>query len=310
VKSKFPTREAVLALLKKHTWYHDMELVSGIKTPGRNFVNLIPVAALMRFVEFEGLKCLDLGAQDGKMAFMMEKKHARVVAADVFEKPSLTDLIELFGYEMACEFGVTDSAIVTLRDKHGMFDFVLCTARFGHSYSPLKLILDVRKLVRNGGYAVFEGACMPEPCALTMTFNRRDIYHDLTTLWVPSLACLRYMLRYACFRVVAEATLDEGVVNERHATAIPRHAVLVQADKPSRLVSEAGEDPLLRAVYAGQPASRLWPDFDWTMFEEAEESRVVLKPDLKPQRAMHLLDPLSFVDETRYLRHATPAHLP
>ena len=76
--------------------------------------------------------------------------------------------------------------------------------------------------------AVFETAVIPNDDDLFMTLNRGDLYNEYTTLWIPSTACFRYMLKFLSMRVLGEAELRTNDYR------VARHTWLVQADRPQR----------------------------------------------------------------------------
>jgi 2-polyprenyl-3-methyl-5-hydroxy-6-metoxy-1,4-benzoquinol methylase len=289
-------------IVDKYSWYHVMNLGFGIYTPGVGFKNLVPVATLLKNIDFKNLKCLDISTFDGKMAFLMEKLGAKqVIATDKLNRETILALIDLFKSKVNFVSGISDRNISKLRDEFDNFDFILCAGLLYHIYSPIELILEVRKLVRNGGYAIFESTCINDEKSLIMRFNRNDIYDDSSTIWVPSIFCLRYMIMYSCFRIVAEATLYETT---------PRHAILAQAVKPSKLKeSNETSDDFLKKVYLKQPNQYIFPQFDWHTFESARNTYVRIKKARNKHIKINPEDTRSYSKEEELLELGTPANL-
>ncbi len=241
---------------------------------------------------------------DGKLAFLLENLGAKeVVAADLFERKTVRSLIRHFGSRVRYEPGVRDETISNLREKFGLFDFILCSGVLYHVYSPLQVVLGVRRLMKNGGCVLFESACIDDEKSLVLQFNRGDIYQDHTTIWVPSIACMRYLLAYACFEIVAEATLY-GTHN-----GVPRHAILGRAARPSEVRTN---DPWLAALHAGKSEwslgyDYLLPHYDRGEFEQAAATQVLITPFRKARLKLKKKNPESYRDELEFLEKGTPA---
>ena len=63
-------------------WYHTMDIVPGVATPG--WFDLRPVVDQMPWPDVKGKRCLDIGTFDGYLAFELERRGAsEVVAVDV-----------------------------------------------------------------------------------------------------------------------------------------------------------------------------------------------------------------------------------
>lgn len=295
LRTESELKSGVEALINKYSWYHVMDLGFGFSTPGYGFGNLIPVAALMKNVRLENKRALDIATFDGKMAFLMENLGAEVVGVDFFQRDTILSLIEFYGSNVKCGFGIDDKDIPLIFDKFGYFDFVLCAGLLYHVYSPIDVILGVRKFTRNGGYAIFESACTLDSKNITMRFNRNDIYKDMSTIWVPSIACLRYLVKYACFRIVAEVTSHEPVA---------RHAILAEAVKPGELEEGTGKDLFLEEFYLKKP---FLPRYDWKAYESAEETSVEVKDFKDKHMKINPKNKRSYHEETELLNLATPA---
>lgn len=287
-------------------WYHTMDLGYGLSTPGHHGDNLVPVAGLMKNIDFNGLYCLDTGTMDGKMAFLMEKLGAQVIAVDVLKRDTVGALIDNFGSKVRYEHGIRERDFPQVRERFGLFDFVLCSGILYHVYSPFDLIIETRKLVKNGGCVIFESACLPDEAALTMTLNHGDIYDEYTTIWLPSIACLRYMIKYSGFKILAEATIN-------YPSGVPRHSVLAQALKPSELKLHYSDDQWLKTLYSGEAPGLshfyLLPQFDLEFFETRETTTVNVR-EFSNKRMVYELDKKdSYVEEQKFLSIGTPSNL-
>jgi 2-polyprenyl-3-methyl-5-hydroxy-6-metoxy-1,4-benzoquinol methylase len=298
-----PGPDALDRLLAAHWWYHQMALTHGRSTPGTFGDNLIPVARLLRHVTLRGMACLDIGTMDGKMAFLLERLGGRVLAVDGVAKGTVPALVKAFASSVRYRSGVIVETLPDVLASEGLFDFVLCSGVAYHVYSPFDLIAHVRALLRNGGMAIVETAAIPDEERLFMSLNRGDSYKEHTTLWIPTTACFRHMLRFMSLRVLGESQLH---ADDRR---VVRHAWLVQADKPSTLATEAA-DPWLATLLGGlAPGSSheyLKPQLDHARFESRPQSRITATP--VPELPPMLMDePHTYAPELALLAEGTPA---
>jgi 2-polyprenyl-3-methyl-5-hydroxy-6-metoxy-1,4-benzoquinol methylase len=298
-----PAPEILDRILHDNWWYHQMQLTHGRVTPGQYGDNLIPVASLLPHVRLAGMKCLDIGAMDGKMSFLMEQHGASVLAVDGVARGTLPGLRDAYGSSVRYRSGIVLENLPELLPSEGLFDFVLCSGVAYHVYSPFDLIARVRDLLFNGGIALFESAAIPDDSTLTMTLNRGDYYNEYTTLWLPTTACFRYMLQFLSLRVIGEREW------RTRGRRVIRHAWLVQADRPSVLAPETS-DPwlatLLGGLAPGGSHEHLKPQFDHARFESRADSRITFTP--VPERAPIRFDePETYAAERALLATATPA---
>lgn len=298
-----PSPQALDAILSSHWWYHQMQLTDGRATPGRYGDNLIPVAALLQHVDFHGMRCLDIGAMDGKMSFLMERLGGHPLAVDGVGKATVPALIEAYGSSVRYRSGVILERLPELAASEGLFDFVLCSGVAYHVYSPLDLIANVRALLKTGGMALFETAALPDDEQMHMALNRGQHYQEYTTLWIPTTACFRYMLRFFAMRVLGESQLRTG---DYH---VVRHAWLVQADRPSVLTQETG-DPWLQTLLGGRAPGwsheYLKPQLDLATFEGRRQSRISAS-SVAESRVFRLEEPDGHAAERALLATGTPA---
>ena len=270
-----PGPEALDRLLADHWWYHQMDLTHGRSTPGKYGENLIPVARLLRHVALDGMTCLDIGAMDGKMSFLMERLGGHVLAVDGVGKGTIPALIEAYGSSVRYRTGVIVETLPDVLASEGLFDFVLCSGVAYHVYSPFDLLANVRALLKNGGMAIFETAAIADDKSLYMSLNHGDHYDEYTTLWIPSTACFRYMLRFLSMRVLGES---QWRANDYH---VVRHAWLVRADRPGTLAAETDDrwlKTLLSASAPGWSHEYLKPQLDHARFDSRPDSRITATP--------------------------------
>ncbi len=296
-----PPKEKLEKIVKQFPWFHSIDLGMGIKTPGQTFpghtlTNLHLLLPFLKSLHLKNAKVLDVGTWDGKMAFLLENLGAEVLAVDVVRRETLLTLIKVFSSNIQTKFDVSDKNISQLKSKFGQFDFILCAGVFYHVYSPIELILALRKLIKNNGYMILEGGVTLDENEATMLFHQLDYYEDHTTVWLPSIACLRTMVKYACFEIIAEVTYD---------SPIPRHAMLVRAKKPSELAVLYENEPFLSTFLSRPPSSFLLPQYNWDEFEKAETSNI--KIGALPQTRWRMDLNTTAVEGEELLQLATPA---
>jgi tRNA (mo5U34)-methyltransferase len=213
------TAETVRAKIAsvKH-WYHRMELLPGVTTPGINdapfFLSLLDLLPS----DCRGLRALDLGTRDGYFAFELERRGAEVVAVDYVAA-------HVTGFAVAAE--VLGSQVTFLQDnlynlseeKVGTFDIVLFLGLLYHLPDPMGALRLIRTLCRDQLYletqVIDNGVLMPDgrltPLAALntklieipiMQFYLHDALNkDPTNRWAPNMKCMEQMLVQSTFRV-------------------------------------------------------------------------------------------------------------
>jgi tRNA (mo5U34)-methyltransferase len=205
---------AARAVRENHTWYHTIELGSGVVTPGQ--VDLRRAASRLLPDDLGGKRCLDVGTFDGFWAFEMERRGADVIAIDVgrveaAEWPPLRrPIMEARSAELGLELGrgfrlasqtlgsrvrrVVCSVYDLRREAiDGPVDFAFAGSILVHLRDPVAALERVRDTLADGGE--LRGM---EPCSLSLTLRspRRPAgvfcaaASDFTW-WLPNLAAVR-----------------------------------------------------------------------------------------------------------------------
>jgi tRNA (mo5U34)-methyltransferase len=203
-------------------WYHSMELLPGVVTPGW-FDTRPLVAALPIPTSLEGKRCLDVGTFDGFWAFEMERRGAaEVVAVDVLDPKgwdwpvaSTPDAVATIGERKAKGegFELAKTALgsaVTRREMSvydldpgdvGAFDFVYMGSLLLHLQNPVRALERVHTVCRGTLLAVD---------AVDSTLSRIFRSRPVATLdavgrpwwWKPNVAGLQRMVEAAGFTVI------------------------------------------------------------------------------------------------------------
>ncbi|HZQ83517.1 MAG TPA: methyltransferase domain-containing protein [Acidimicrobiales bacterium] len=203
-------------------WYHTMELLPGVVTPGwfdtRPLVARLPLPATL-----DGARCLDVGTFDGFWAFEMERRGAaEVVAIDVLDPKawdwpvnSSPDTVRAIGERKARGegFELAKAALGSRVVRHelsvydlnpvelGAFDFVYLGSLLLHLQNPVRALERVRTVCR--GTALVVDAV---DSTLSAVFPRWPVA-SLDALgrpwwWKPNAAGLRRMVEAAGFEVL------------------------------------------------------------------------------------------------------------
>jgi len=184
-------------------WYHKIELEPGIVTEGKDYPAEIAIRVLLRGIDVAGQRCLDVGAMEGMMSILMERRGAaRVVAYDrmpndVRVKTVRDKLGARFEYVAGMELADMPRAV---SPDGSPFDVVVCGGLLYHAFDPLTALCQVRGMVRPGGLLLLETAAVLEK-GYGMYFNARgEIYNYQGHYWFPSVGCLDYLVRYLRLR--------------------------------------------------------------------------------------------------------------
>lgn len=214
-------------------WYYVIELAPSLYTPGVERGNVALTRQLLRNVEIDaGVRCLDLGVQEGLVSILLERRGADVVAYDrVYSeeriglvRDALGATFELIGEPIRDH---TDDLWIgrggptvgvglplpRLRDEldrrgHSPFDVVVFSGMLYHVYDPLASLALVRGFVRTGGIVVIETAAVFNG-ELSLNLNAAGRFAPLA-IWLPSLRCLDYLLRLVRLEPLEVAYLGRG----------------------------------------------------------------------------------------------------
>jgi tRNA (mo5U34)-methyltransferase len=251
----------------EHDWYHEIDLGNGvIINKGGGQPNLKLVYSLLNQLDLKGRVCLDIGTWDGKMAFEMEKRGAnKVIAADVEDRPTFHLLHKHFNSKVKyfSDVHVDNLSNHKIRDE-GPFDFVILSGVLFHIFNPLLVLGGIRSLMKPGGLIIVENACLDRN-DVAMHFNQDGrFYMDLTTFWLMSIQCFRYLLGFCCFQPLQEQTLSQ-LLGKRD---VVRHAILARAVKPSKI--KEVDEWLYRFAWKGKNNPKQFPPLNYFSYESQD----------------------------------------
>jgi tRNA (mo5U34)-methyltransferase len=213
VKSGFSPEEVRRAISSYSPWYHRIELLPEISTPGMSDT-MEALSPLNLPENCQGLRVLDLGAADGFYSILLEQRGASVVAID-HRKPEQTGFHVLRGL---CDSHVdwrTDNVYNVSFQKYGHFDIVLCMGLLYHLRNPLLALERIREVCRDRlcveshviDYDLPELGGLP----VAMFYQKDELNKDVTNWWGPSSTCLRAMLESTNFTVLDKKTIGNRV---------------------------------------------------------------------------------------------------
>lgn len=206
-------------------WYHRIEVMPGLTTPGVNDSQLV-LRAIDLPEDLSGLRVLDIGTRDGFFAFECERRGAAVTAIDHMPVEETGFLVarELLGSTVEfMEANVYDLSY----ERHGGFDLVLFLDVFHHLRDPMlaldriwevsrgRLIVETQLiddafLTKDGRFLSLSDLNPDLSSSHLMQFYRGDsLYGDPTCVWAPNEAGLRAMLEEAGFSVDAQLRLGQ-----------------------------------------------------------------------------------------------------
>jgi tRNA (mo5U34)-methyltransferase len=196
--------EQIRAAIAGITWYHTIDLGSGVITPGvDNTIDRIAMIGLPQ--DLRGLSVLDIGAWDGAFSFEAERRGASpVVAVDSFcwsgEGWGTRD-----GFDCArrvLNSKVEDREIEVLDlspESVGVFDLVLFLGVLYHMKHPLLALERVASVCR-GQLILWTQIDLASVDRPAMAFYPgTELNNDPTNWWGPNPAAVNAMLTTAGF---------------------------------------------------------------------------------------------------------------
>src|SRR5882762_3819137 len=132
-------RQELQATLERYSWYHTIELLPGLSTPGiRSLAPLVEyLKGVVRALDVRGKRILDVGARDGALAFENDLSRGAVeVLIPYFQSSVQMQQMNLLDLTP---------------DVHGRFDIVLCCGVLYHLRYPFWGLRALASVVEDGG---------------------------------------------------------------------------------------------------------------------------------------------------------------
>ena len=192
--------EARAAIGSVPSWYHQIEVLPGLVTPGiHNSRQVLPHLGLPE--DCSGMRVLDIGARDGFFSFELERRGADVTAFDYVpaEQTGFAAASRLLRSQVEYVVGnVYDLS----RERLGAFDLVLFLGVLYHLRHPLLALERV---------AAVTGDLLILETEVDLALGRRpamafypgeELHEDWTNWWAPNPAAVGAMLRAVGFAEV------------------------------------------------------------------------------------------------------------
>ena len=196
-------------------WYHKIEFLPQVFCDGRDHGNLVITRSLLERCTVEGQKCLDIGAQDGLISILLQRRGAqRVVAYDRLNNVERIEFVKRF-FDIKYDY-LGGESLASLPERvreigAHPFDIAIFSGVLYHMFDPMAGLAIVRSMVRDGGIVIIETAAIHDGEA-QMHFNRAGRFYGGSNYWMISLGCLEYLCRL--FRL---APIDFAYLKPRQA---------------------------------------------------------------------------------------------
>jgi tRNA (mo5U34)-methyltransferase len=218
--SQFP-RDQLLSMVPKQTWVHSIDLGSGVVTPGLWGAGNPSITKALSDIDFANKKVLDVGCWDGLYSFEAERRGAsEVYAIDLTSQRDFDGQPTFQIAHAALKSSVLYYPSLSVYDVERLdindFDVVIFTGVYYHLKDPLRALTCLRRVLREGGLLLVEGAILDEPGCFARFFYRESFCGDSSNWWVPTIECLRQWVTCSFFKIVAEYERGGHLENQRH----------------------------------------------------------------------------------------------
>jgi 2-polyprenyl-3-methyl-5-hydroxy-6-metoxy-1,4-benzoquinol methylase len=186
-------------LLLDSYWYHSIELLPGVYTPGQSHVNLPGIRELLKGCQVAGSRCLDIGTMDGLVAALLCRRGAEtVVACDRLTRPREIAIVKrCLGVDFTYLSNVLLPDVRQIAPKLGPpFDLIVFSGVLYHMYDPMAGIALVRSMIRTGGLLVLDTDAMFSKSMVAYFNSSGSLTPDRHHYWNLSVTLLDYLLRY------------------------------------------------------------------------------------------------------------------
>lgn len=202
------SRDDLIRLAAKLTWMHQINLGGGFVTPGQ-WGPVQQMRQALGDLDFSGKKVLDIGCWDGLYSFEAEQRGAaEVYATDLLSQRPFADQ-PTFAVARAAlksrvkyfpQTSVYDVEEIGVRD----FDIVLFSGVYYHLKDPLRALAMLRRVMKDGGQLLVEGAVLNQPGCYARFYYRDAYAGDFSNWWIPTPACLRQWVESSFFDLGGE----------------------------------------------------------------------------------------------------------
>lgn len=204
--------------------FHSFRDKDGTVIPGMSSILTQEALAFHIPKNLTGKSVLDIGAFDGYYSFLCESRGAYpVVAIDseehllAYEHLGIHHSDGAVGFNTVKEMLYPDSkvdyrrmTVYDVEDLGMMFDLVLFMGVYYHTKHPLLAFEKCRSVAK--GSILVEGLIHISTEPLMYFVEGSEMNNDPTNWWVPSMSCLKAMMRVAGFKNIKELVPTGRVV--------------------------------------------------------------------------------------------------
>jgi tRNA (mo5U34)-methyltransferase len=228
------SKELILSEVSKLNWVHSIDLGQGIVTPGRWKDHNANLRRAIGEIDFVGKKVLDIGCWDGLFSFEAERLGAdEVFATDyIAHRPDRDQpTFQLAHRVLGSRVNYFPHVSVYDIESLGVFDFdvVIDAGIYYHMKDPLRSFAMLRRVMKDGGVLLVEGAAVAGSEA-TARFHYRDVcWDDTSNWWIPTSACLREWVECSFFEI--ENDYHQGIEHQLPQGTPYRHVLTARATR-------------------------------------------------------------------------------
>jgi tRNA (mo5U34)-methyltransferase len=202
------SRDDLIRLAARLTWVHQIDLGGGFITPG-HWGPVQPIQRALADLDFRGKKVLDIGCWDGLYAFQVEQRGAsEVYATDLLTQRQFADQPTFAVARAALKSQVKYFPKMSVYDIEQIgtreFDIALFCGVYYHLKDPLRALAMLRRVMKDGGQLVVEGAVLNQPGCYAKFYYRDFIVGDFSNWWIPTPDCLRQWVECSFFDIGRE----------------------------------------------------------------------------------------------------------
>lgn len=215
------SRAELIDLARAYDWVHAIDLGDGFVTPGLWGRGNPEITRVFDQIDFAGKRVLDIGCWDGQGSFEAEERGASIVVAT--DLVSQRDYPDQRTFEVAAALRgsraryVPNLSVYEVESLSETFDVVLYMGVYYHPKDPVRSFTILRRVIRDGGQILVEGAVLDQPGCFANFYYRDGFCGDTSNWWVPTRDCLKQWVECSYFDIQWNSAPWGHGDNQRHA---------------------------------------------------------------------------------------------
>jgi hypothetical protein len=185
--------------VERSEWYHNIELVEGLVTPGRKNANASIVRSILDRVDVNGVDCVDIGTVDAFYGVLLSRRKAKsVICTDRANRSQQVSLVKSYTggrFSYYPGLSIIDMRRILEKVLGGPAGFINFAGVLYHMMDPFGGLAMMRGLVHKGGVVLVDTPAVLDGQANEMILTPDDFYSE-TTFFTPTLRCLQSMLEF------------------------------------------------------------------------------------------------------------------